>query len=104
MIAESSRILVPFKKPINNYFNSKFRSFYHPWHFSYNSLSNLLEICNFRIVCSNRYFDENDMFVIARKMNKMSHKPKLIVDRYTSVVNFFKKWKKESIFFNKLIR
>ena len=104
MIAESSRILVPFKKPINNYFNSKFRSFYHPWHFSYNSLSNLLEICNFRIVRSNRYFDENDIFVIARKMDKTSHKPKLIADKYINVTNFFKKWKKESIFFNKLIR
>jgi SAM-dependent methyltransferase len=52
MIAESSRILVPFKKPIYNYFNSKFKSSYHPWHFSYNSLQNLLEICNFRVVLS----------------------------------------------------
>lgn len=88
MIAESSRILVPFKKHINNYFNSKFRSFYHSWHFSYNSLSNLLEICNFRVVRSNRYFDENDMFVIARKMDKISHKPKLIVDKYIAVCQF----------------
>lgn len=102
MIAESSRILVPFKKPINNYFNSKFRSFYHPWHFSYNSLSNLLEICNFRIVYSNRYYNENDMFVIAKKMNKKSHKPSLVIDKYINVINFFKRWKKEDIFFSKL--
>jgi nitrate reductase beta subunit len=103
MTAESSRILVLFKKPINNYFSSKFRSFYHPWHFSYNSLSNLLEFFNFSIVRSNRCFDKNDMLFIARKMDKIYHKPKLIADKYTNVTNFFKKWVKESIFFNRSI-
>lgn len=96
MIGESSRLLVPFKKVINNYFNSKFKSFLHPWHFSYNSLSNLLEICNFRIVYSNRYYDENDMFVIAKKIDKKYHKPLIRIDNYINVINFFKRWKKES--------
>ncbi len=103
MIAVSSRILVPFKKPINNYFIKKFKSSYHPWHFSYNSLQNLLEICNFRVVFANRYHDENDMFVIAEKMNEKTHRPKIIIDKYLDVISFFKRWKKESIFYKKLI-
>jgi len=104
MIAESSRILVPFKKPINNYFNSKAKSSYHPWHFSFNSLNNLLEISNFRIVHRNRYFDENDMFVIAKKMDNKNHKPRLVFDNYSDIVFFFKKWKRESLFFNKFLK
>jgi len=43
------------------------------------------------------------MFLIARKMDKISHKPKLIVDKYIDVINFFKRWKKESILYKKLI-
>ena len=96
MIAESSRILVPFKKPIYNYFNSKFKSSYHPWHFSYNSLSNLLEICNFRVVFANRYYDENDLFIICQKQDKKYHKPRITVDNYKKVIRFFRRWKDES--------
>lgn len=96
MIAESSRILVPFKKPIYNYFNSKFKSSYHPWHFSYNSLQNLLEICNFKVVFANRYYDENDLFIICQKQDKKYHKPKIIIDNYKKVIDFFRRWKIES--------
>lgn len=96
MIAESSRILVPFKKPIYNYFNPKFKSFFHPWHFSYNSLSNLLEICNFRVVFVNRYMDENDLFIICQKQDKKYHKPKIMIDNYKKVIEFFRRWKVKS--------
>ena len=99
MISESSRILVPFKKPIYNYFNAKFRSSYHPWHFSYNSLQNLLEICNFRVVFSNRYYDENDLFIICQKQNSKYHKPKIIIDNYKKVSDFFHRWMIESKFY-----
>ena len=99
MIAESSRILVPFKKPIYNYFNSKFKSSYHPWHFSYNSLQNLLEICNFRVVFVNRYYDENDLFIICQKQDKKNHKPRIIIDNYKKVIRFFRRWIIESKFY-----
>ena len=102
MIAESSRILVPFKKPIYNYFNSKFKSSYHPWHFSYNSLQNLLEICNFRVVFANRYYDENDLFIICQKQDKKNHKPKIVIDNYKKIIEFFRRWKIESNFYKSL--
>jgi ubiquinone/menaquinone biosynthesis C-methylase UbiE len=102
MIAESSRILVPFKKPIYNYFNSRFKSSYHPWHFSYNSLQNLLEICNFRVVFANRYYDENDLFIICQKQDKKSHKPRIVIDKYKKVIEFFRRWKIESNLYKSL--
>ena len=102
MIAESSRILVPFKKPIYNYFNSKFKSSYHPWHFSYNSLQNLLEICNFRVVFANRYYDENDLFIICQKQDKKYHKPKIIIDNCKKIIEFFRRWKIESNLYKSL--
>ena len=68
LIAESSRVLVPFKKPIYNFFVSKHdTNNTHPWFFSYNSLSNLLEISGFRILSNNRYYDENDLVIVAKK-------------------------------------
>ena len=96
MIGESSRMLVTFKKPIYNYFNSKFKSSHHPWHFSYNSLQNLLEICNFKVVFANRYYDENDLFIICQKQDKKYHRPKIIIDNYKKIINFFRRWKIES--------
>ena len=98
LIAESSRILVPFKKPIYNYFNIyNHTENTHPWHFSFNSLSNLLELSGFRIINHNRFYDENDMIVIAKKRN-LDSKPKFIKDDYKKVELFLKKWKENSFF------
>lgn len=98
LVAESSRILVPFKKPIYNYFNSYNETENtHPWHFSYNSLSNLLEISGFRIINHNRFYDENDLVVIAKK-RKTNSNPKFYKDDYKKVEIFLKKWKENSFF------
>ena len=99
LISESSRILVPFKKPIYNFFVQKHETKNtHPWYFSYNSLSNLLEISGFRIIKNNRYYDENDLVIIAQKKNVKTHKPKIIIDDPKKVFKFLKEWKKFSIF------
>ena len=98
LISESSRILVPFKKPIYNFFVQKHETKNtHPWYFSYNSLSNLLEISGFRIIKNNRYYDENDLVIIAQKKNVKTHKPKIIIDDPKKVFKFLKEWKKFSI-------
>ena len=102
LISESSRILVPFKKPIYNFFLSeRDASNIHPWFFSFNSLSNLLEICGFSIVASNRYFDENDLVIIAKKKNKKSHVPKINIDKIKDIKSFLKDWEKNSFFLKK---
>ena len=95
IVAESSRTLVPFKKPINNYFNPKLDAGHiHPWHWSYNSLSNVFKVCGFELVKSNRYWDENDLVLIFKNSKKFNQKYKF--DNYLKVIDFFKRWKRES--------
>ena len=92
IIGESSRILIPFKKSIYNYFNKRIKTNNsHPWHFSINSLSNLLEVTGFRIIKTNRYNDENDLIVLAQKRPKKI-KPKFKLDNPKKIISFFKKW------------
>ena len=99
LISESSRILVPFKKPIYNFFVQKYETQNtHPWYFSFNSLSNLLEISGFRIIKNNRYYDENDLVIIAQKKNKKNHRPIIKKDNLNNVIKFFKEWEKISQF------
>ena len=102
IVSESSRILVPFKKPIYNFFNSKLKTENtHPWFFSYNSLSNLLEVCGFEIIKTNRFFDENDLVIIARKKKDMC-RPKIKFDNQKRVISFLKEWVKISLKLKKL--
>ena len=93
LISESSRVLVPFKKPINNFFNKNLKTENsHPWFFSYNSLSNILEVSGFRIIKKNRFFDENDLVVVAEKQNMKYFKPKIKFDNLKKTEKFFKDW------------
>ena len=93
VIAESSRILVPFKKPIDRYFSSKTdQEIHHPFHFSYNSLSNLLKICNFKIVKTNLFLEEDIMLVIAKKINKNINNFKF--DDSKKVIQYLQDWKR----------
>ncbi len=97
LIAESSRILVPYKKPIYNFFVSEHETKNtHPWFFSYNSLSNLLEICGFSVINANRYYDENDLVVIAQKKDRKKHVPKIKIDKIKDIKKFLKDWEKNS--------
>ena len=97
LVSESSRILVPFKKPIYNFFvQSHETQNTHPWFFSFNSLSNLLEISGFRIIKNNRYYDENDLVIVAQKMDKKNHLPIIKKDNLKDVIKFFKEWERVS--------
>ena len=95
VIAESSRIMVPFKKPIQMYFG-KNNPDLHPFHFSKNSLSNILLLNKFKPVYINRYIDSDYIVIIAKKIKKVEKK-KIKVDNYLKVKNFFKRWYKESL-------
>ena len=101
VIAESSRILVPFKKPIQMYFG-KGNPDIHPFHFSKNSLSNLLIINKFKPIFINRYIDSDYLLVIAKKIDKIETK-KINLDDYKKVKKFFEAWFKESKKYNKEI-
>ena len=90
VVAESSRILVPFKKPIQMYV-SKGNPDIHPFHFSKNSLCNLLLINNFKPIYINRYLDSDWLLIIAKKQNKISKK-NYKIDNYLKVKKFFLSW------------
>ncbi len=99
VVAESSRILVPFKKPLQMYFG-KNKPDLHPFHFSKNSLSNLLILNKFKPVYVNRYIDSDYLLIIAKKIDKIENK-KLKIDKASEVKQFFKRWYKESIHYKK---
>ena len=46
----------------------------HPFHFTKNSLSNLLVLNKFRPVFINRYIDSDYLLIIAKKINKVENK------------------------------
>ena len=94
VIAESSRMLVPFKKPIQMYFG-KGNPDIHPFHFSKNSLTNLLLINKFKPVYVNRYIDSDYLLIIAKK-DVAIHEKKIKLDNFRKVKYFFKRWYKES--------
>jgi SAM-dependent methyltransferase len=98
VIAESSRILVPYKKPIHMYFGNPDPDS-HPFHFSKNSLTNLLILNKFNPIFVNRYIDTDYLVIVAKKTNKIL-KYKIIVDNYKTVKKFFNEWYKLSEKFN----
>jgi len=97
LIAESSRILVPYRKLIHNYFNNNSRlGLSHPWHWSFNSILNLFKIFGFTLDCNNRFWDEDNLILLLKNSHKSPDKQKFIFDDYKKVESFFKDWKKIS--------
>ena len=74
----------------------------HPFHFSKNSLSNLLIINNFKPIFVNRYIDSDALVIIAQKNKHISTKD-LKKDNYKNVKTFFKEWYLQSKKFSKEI-
>ncbi len=102
IVAEGSRILVPYKKPIQMYFGRKQAPDMHPFHFSKNSLINLLALNKFKIVYINRYIDSEYLLVIAKKTN-IIQKKYIKLDNYKIVKKFFENWYKHSLNYKKEI-
>ena len=94
VVAEGSRILVPFKKPMNMYF-SNLPPELHPFHFSANSLKNLLSVCKFDIQHVNRFIDSDILCVIGKKVENAAPKT-YEVDNYLDVYHFFERWHVET--------
>lgn len=94
IIAEGSRILVPFKKPLHMYFNKE-NPDTHPFHFSKNSLLNLLIINKFKPIFINRYIDSDYLVIIGEKTRIINTK-KIKIDNYKKVKKFFISWFNDS--------
>jgi len=101
LVCESSRILVPFKKPIFNCFNPKLNcsGWTHPWYFTFNSLTNIFKYFGFEVVTHNRFFDEDNLVILFKNSHKNKYDFK--IDNYKNVISFLKRWKKESNYYLK---
>lgn len=94
VVAEGSRILVPFKKPLNYYFSTIPQDL-HSFHFSANALKNLLRISGFEVVEENRYIDSDILCIIGKKIEGKVAQP-FEKDDYLEVYNFFERWHAET--------
>jgi hypothetical protein len=96
-IAESSRILVPFRKSLSDYLSLTNPADLHPSHLSANTLRCLMQLAGLEIVYTNRYFDSDVLLVIGKKVD-YPVVPNYFDDQ-KSVVNFMKKWAEVSDYF-----
>jgi hypothetical protein len=96
-IAESSRILVPFRKSLSDYLSLTNPADLHPSHLSANTLRCLMQLAGLEIVYTNRYFDSDVLLVIGKKVD-YPVVPNYFDDQ-KSVVSFMKKWAEVSEYF-----
>ena len=99
-VAESSRILVPFRKSLSDYFSKTFPADLHPSNFSTNTLKLLMQLSGLEVVFVNRYFDSDVLLVIGKKVDHQVE-PKFFDDQ-KQVVDFMKEWAHASEFFESL--
>lgn len=97
VVATGSRILVPFKKPLQLYL-SKNPTDTHAFRFSANTLRGILAVSGFEVSHINHYIDSDVLCVIAKKVTP-KRKIKFSHDDYKQVCNFFERWHKESLFY-----
>ena len=95
LISTGSRILVPFKKPLQFYIPRDNPIDVHPFHFSANSLKTLLNNNGFGDFILNRFIDTEYLCIIAKKLS-VKTRIKKKCDDPKKVHDFFKRWHKES--------
>lgn len=92
-VATGSRILVPFKKPLQYYLGPN--ADVHPNHFSANSLRGHMAQAGFRMTDVNRYIDSDYLVMVGQKTDR-SETIDWPRDDATAVLEFFKRWDNET--------
>ncbi|MEK9673578.1 MAG: class I SAM-dependent methyltransferase [Rhodospirillaceae bacterium] len=92
-VATGSRILVPFKKPLQYYIGSN--ADVHPNHFSAHTLQGYLAEAGFRMTDVNRYIDSDYLVMVGEKTDRARaiDWPR---DDAAAVLDFFERWDKET--------
>jgi len=94
VIATGSRILVPFKKPLNLYLSHQVADA-HCFRFSASTLEGLLAISGFEVEHRNRYLDQDVLCLVGRKIDR-SQEISWIGDDWKEVIGFFERWDRET--------
>jgi len=95
LLATGSRILVPFKKPLNYYISDQAPMDTHSFRFSANTQRGILAECGFETVFENRYIDHDVLCTIARKTDR-SRRIKWEKDDYREIIDYFERWSKDT--------
>jgi ubiquinone/menaquinone biosynthesis C-methylase UbiE len=95
IVAIGSRILVPFKKPLNCYL-SKDPVDIQSFRFSANSLKRLATTCGFHPDYENQYIDNDVLCLGFTKKEHSREESKSLADDYRQVLGFFECWDKET--------
>ena len=98
LVSTGSRILVPFKKPLQHWMTTKNYADVHPYHFSENSLKVLLKNNGFDNFIVNSCIDTDYLCIIAKKTS-VPLKQQKKCDDSKEVHSFFKRWHKESLLY-----
>jgi 2-polyprenyl-3-methyl-5-hydroxy-6-metoxy-1,4-benzoquinol methylase len=93
LVATGSRILVPFKKPLQYYIGANMDV--HPFHFSINCLKGLMAIAGFETTHVNRFIDNDYLTVVGRKAAPGTNIP-WQGDDPDKVLGFFERWHRET--------
>ncbi|MBO6947058.1 MAG: class I SAM-dependent methyltransferase [Rhodospirillales bacterium] len=93
VMATGSRILMPFKKPLQYYLGPNVDA--HPFHFSANALTSLMHKAGFKVIAHNRFIDSDYMVLIGERVESGDGLP-LPKDDGHDVVDFFERWHRET--------
>ena len=100
-VATGSRILTTYRKPLDYYIIKNNPLDIHSYHFSKNSLCNLLKVGGFEIHSINRYVDTDYLCVIGKKSKENKHFD-LDIDDPKKVIEFFNRWDSETEWLKKI--
>lgn len=101
VLADSSRIMVPFKKSLADLLTSEHPLDIHPYFFSINSLRSVGELAGLQYLYSNRYRDSDVMMAIFRRPEVLSRPARITCDSPDIVQDFMEKYLDYSIYFEK---
>lgn len=99
-VAESSRILVPFRKSLKDYFSRALPADLHPNNFSANTLRCLMQLSGLEICYVNRYFDSDVLLIIGKKVSNPV--TPTFFDDPNRVITYFQEWDKQTRYFETL--
>ena len=98
VVATGSRILVPFKKPLNQFFSGTRERDTHPLEFSAKTLAGFMNTVGFETTFVNRYLDSDVLLVIGRRVDEPIE-PSYPLDDPNQVANFFERWHQETQYY-----
>jgi 2-polyprenyl-3-methyl-5-hydroxy-6-metoxy-1,4-benzoquinol methylase len=93
VVATGSRILMPFKKPLQYYLGPNVDA--HPFHFSANALTSLMHKAGFKVTAHNRFIDSDYLVLIGERVDS-SDGLAMPTDDWHAVVEFFERWHRET--------